>query len=59
MSIETYIIRIYRRDPVDPGRLTGLLESVERGTRSPFHTLNDLRKLLVPAADLEQQAEKV
>lgn len=59
MSIETYIIRIYRRDPGDPRRLTGLLESVDSGTRSAFHTLNDLRKLLVPAADLEQQADKV
>ena len=57
--MENYIIRIYRRDHTDPERLTGLLESVERETRHPFHTLSDLRALLVPAADQEQQAEAV
>jgi len=55
--MEHYIIRIYRRDHSDPERLTGMLESVERGTRSPFHTLNGLRTLLAPATDLEHQAE--
>ena len=57
--MENYIIRIYRRDHSNPERLTGLLESVERGTRHPFHTLNDLCALLVPASQLEQKAKLV
>jgi len=57
--MENYIIRIYSRDHSDPERLTGALESVERETRYPFHTLEELCALLVPATDLEQQAEGV
>jgi len=57
--MENYIIRIYRRDHHDPERMTGILESVERKTRYPFHTLKDLCALLVPATNLEQQAEDV
>ena len=55
--MENYIIRIYRRDHSNPERLTGLLESVERQTRHPFHTLNDLCALLMPAPHCEQHAE--
>ena len=55
--MENYIIRIYRRDHSDPEKLTGLLESVERQTRYPFHTLNDLCALLMPAPHREQHAE--
>jgi hypothetical protein len=55
--MENYIIRIYRRDHSDPEKLTGLLESVEKETRHPFHTLSDLCALLVPAAHRDQQAE--
>ena len=54
--MENYIIRIYRRDHSDPERLTGILESVERETQYPFHTLKELCALLVTATDLEQQA---
>jgi hypothetical protein len=59
LRVENYIVRIYRRDHGDPERLTGLLESVEEGTRHPFHTLNELCALLAPMSDLEQQAEGV
>jgi len=53
--MESYVVRIYRRDYSDPERLTGLLESVERGTRAPFQSLSGLRELLVPATDREKQ----
>lgn len=59
MRMENYIIHIYRRHPSDPERLDGLLESVERETQHPFHTLKELRALLVPANNSEQQVEAV
>jgi len=57
--MENYIIHIYRRDHSDAERLIGMLESVERETQHPFQTLQELCTLLVPATDLEQQAESV
>jgi hypothetical protein len=54
--MENYIIYIYRRDLCDPERLDGLPESVERETQHPFHTLKELRALLVPANKPDQPA---
>jgi hypothetical protein len=51
--MENYIIRIYRRDTNTPGNVTGLLESVERVTRSPFHSLNELYAILESTGDTE------
>jgi hypothetical protein len=49
--MENYIVRIYRRDEKDRGKVTGVVESVERDTRHTFHTLNSLRSVLMEAAD--------
>lgn len=49
--MENYIVRIYRRDEEDCGKVTGVIESVERGTRHTFHTLNSLRSVLMQASD--------
>jgi hypothetical protein len=43
---ESYVVRIYRRDPDDPRRVTGLVEAAEPGTRASFRTAADLLRLL-------------
>jgi hypothetical protein len=35
-ALETFVVRIYRRDPDDPGRLSGTVENAERGVKVPF-----------------------
>ncbi len=54
--MENYIVRIYRRDCSDPEKVTGMLESVEKETRQPFHSIDALRSLLsaAPAPDLHE-----
>ncbi len=44
--MENYIVRIYRRDSVDPEQVNGVLESVEQGTQQPFANLNTLSSML-------------
>ena len=46
--VESYVIQIYRRG--DSGReLTGTIEPVGHGTRSPFSTVEELWACLVAA----------
>ncbi len=45
--MENYIVRIYRRDIKDRGKVAGLVESIERDTRHTFHHLNSLRSFLM------------
>ncbi len=44
--MENYIVRIYRRDSIDPDRVYGVLESVEQETRHPFASLHTLQEML-------------
>jgi len=46
--LETYVIRIYRRDPCDGNHVDGVLEIVERGVSYGFHGQEELWKLLAP-----------
>jgi hypothetical protein len=47
--MENYIVRIYRRDCVDPNKLVGVCESVEQETRETFNTLGSLISLISSA----------
>lgn len=40
--MENYIVRIYRRDPLDPNKVTGVVESVENETEIPFSSISNL-----------------
>jgi hypothetical protein len=52
--VESYIVRIYRRDVADPERLIGVVEHPERGTRERFHDAAGLLHiLLTPCATAE------
>lgn len=55
--MENYIIRIYRRDRLDPHKVNGTLESVEAQTRQSFETLDSLCELLqdTPSTRNQQQ----
>ena len=45
-SGESYVVRIYRRDPRDPGRITGLVQRAEADRNSAFHSVTELLQLL-------------
>ena len=44
--MENYIVRIYRRDAVDPRKVVGIFECVEEETVDSFTHLNGLVSLL-------------
>lgn len=48
-------MRIYRRDENDRGKVTGVIESVEQQTTQTFHTLNNLRSVLMQGPDHSSQ----
>jgi hypothetical protein len=45
--METYIIRIYRRDPDDPMKISGLVKSVGLDEEKAFTCLEELNEILV------------
>jgi hypothetical protein len=58
--MENYIVRIYRRDAVDPGKIAGVFESVEQETEKNFTSLDSLMSLLAskpPAQESVPEAE--
>ncbi len=46
--MENYIVRIYRRDSIDPDKVAGVFESVENETSSAFTSLSNIVELLSP-----------
>jgi hypothetical protein len=48
--METYILRIYRRDACQPDSVVGLLERVETGEIRAFRTLKALTRILATSA---------
>ena len=48
MTIESYIVRIYRRKETATHALVGVVEEVEDGEKKPFTTLEELWKILNP-----------
>lgn len=53
--METYIIRIYRRDPDDPMKISGLVETVGRDEEKVFNCLDELCKTLVPCKSVPRE----
>ena len=48
-SLESYIIRIYRRDKSKPLCIVGTVEEIDSGEKKGFTTFDELRKILIPA----------
>ena len=50
--MESFIVRIYRRDPAKPGKLAGVVEEVGVKRKKPFHNRKQLWAILAnPKAD--------
>lgn len=43
---ESYVVRIYRRSPALPGRVTGTVELVGSGSELSFRSLRELDRIL-------------
>ena len=43
---ESYVVRIYRRDPRRPGHIVGTVEVVASGSEQGFKTLRELQRIL-------------
>lgn len=50
--MDSYIIRVYRRDLKDPNVLTGIIEIVSRQEKQPFRSYGELWQIM--AADNEE-----
>jgi len=46
--MDSYIVRIYRRDMNDPRRIAGLVELVEQEEKRAFTGIEELVNILVP-----------
>jgi hypothetical protein len=44
--MESYVIRVYRRDAKDPEKLAGLVELIDREEQKRFGSFDELRKIL-------------
>ncbi|MDQ3797453.1 MAG: hypothetical protein M3294_07830 [Pseudomonadota bacterium] len=44
--MESYIVRVYRRNDSDPNYLTGMVESVQDGRRQRFSTMQQLWRIV-------------
>lgn len=46
MGAESYVVRIYRREPASPHAVIGVIEAMPTGWQKPFRTLSDLMEIL-------------
>jgi len=44
--MQTYVVHVYRRSPVDEDSISGILEDIESGQKEPFHSINELQTML-------------
>jgi hypothetical protein len=49
MSAESYVVRIYRREPASPHAVIGVIEAMPTGWQKPFRTLSELMEILARA----------
>jgi len=45
--LESYVVRVYRRNPSLPARLTGTVEIVADGSERRFNGMRELQRILV------------
>jgi hypothetical protein len=45
--VESYVIRIYRRNDSDPGHLVGIVENANDGRQVLFSTMRQLWEILI------------
>lgn len=44
--MDSYIVRLYRRDAQNPEQIVGLVETVGNNEARPFHTISELVAIL-------------
>ncbi len=47
--MESYLIRIYRRDKENPEGVIGIIEEIGAEKKEPFRNLSELGKIICPA----------
>jgi hypothetical protein len=55
-QMESYIVRLYRRDTTNPEKLVGLIETVGVDKTRTFHTVSELVAILSEPHALERTA---
>ncbi len=56
--MDSYIIRIYRRDIDKPEAVLGVLEKTRDGTQQPFHSRDELWNLLAEDPNRDKKIKK-
>ena len=56
--MESYIVRIYRRDASEPGRMDGVVEGVPAGEQTAFHDMAALWQILAASPRQRARARK-
>jgi hypothetical protein len=57
--MESYIIRIYRRDAREQLLLDGVVETVPQGTQAAFHDMSTLWQILATPPSRARRREKI
>ncbi len=57
MAVESYVVRIYRRDPQHPDQVAGLVEGVGLEKSKSFRTVAELLQLMALIQALPGQTE--
>ncbi len=52
---DTYIVRVYRRDPENQNSLVGMVEIVDKEKKQPFRNYDELRHIM---AEAHEEGEK-
>ena len=58
MVLVSYIIRIYRQDESDPGRVVGIVEDIESNVKQRFASFEELKRILGSPKDRLPGKEK-
>ena len=56
--MDSYIVRMYRRDADNPENLVGLVETVGEEAKRPFHNFGELMAILSESHSLKLTAVK-
>jgi len=56
--VDSYIIRIYRRDIDNPETMVGVLEAASDGVQQSFHSRDELWNLLAEAPHRDKKIKK-
>ena len=56
--MESYLIRIYRREKDNPERIVGIIEEIDTKEKHSFKNMSELGKIICPAMEKTGQKGK-